>query len=260
MNRKNKLDLLFQNKKRDLLSIFFTAGYPEMDDTARILECTEKYGADLVEIGIPFSDPVADGRIIQDSSMTALRNGMTLARLFSQLDEAVSRVNIPRILMGYFNPIHRFGVEEFCRACRRTGVDGVIIPDLPLEEYNEKYRDFFVSNGLHFILLITPQTSDERIMEISDNTTAFIYMVSGESTTGGGADLESKAGYFKKVREITDKPLLIGFGIKDSETFSTACRYSDGAIVGSSFISALAGGGELEGTIRAFINTIRRLS
>ncbi len=260
MNRKNRLDVLFESKKGDLLSIFFTAGYPGIDDTPEILELTERYGADLVEIGIPFSDPVADGRVIQDSSMAALRNGMTLEYLFSQLEKTDTRVTIPRILMGYFNPIHRYGVEEFCNTCSRTGVDGVIIPDLPLEEYKEKYHNYFVSNGLHFILLITPQTSEERIREIAENSTGFIYMVSTESTTGGATDLENRAGYFKRVRQITDKPLLIGFGIKDRETFSTACRYADGAIVGSSFIDALAGEGDLEGKIRGFIKKIRGIS
>ncbi len=258
MKIENKLDKLFEERRGNLLSLFFTAGYPEIEDTLKVLESSEKYGADLVEIGIPFSDPVADGKVIQESSQVALKNGMTLRRLFMQLEEAEKRVSIPRVLMGYFNPVQRFGVKEFCSACRKTGVDGVIIPDLPLEEYRDHYRSCFVENNLHYILLITPQTSMERIREISENSTGFIYMVSSESTTGGSADLETKAGYFKSVREVTGKPLLIGFGISDSKSFGTACMHADGAILGSSFIRALSGKGEIEEKVRDFIKKIRR--
>lgn len=254
----NRIDQLFQNKATDILSVFFTAGFPNLEDTVQIIEMLQKYGADMAEIGIPFSDPTADGPDIQHSSDAALKNGMSLELLFRQLSGIRKKVTIPLILMGYFNPVYRFGVERFCRKCRETGIDGIILPDLPPWEFNPQYRKVFEENGIHNILLITPQTTDDRILETDRNTGGFIYMVSASSTTGGGKKVSDfHTGYFERVRQLSLKhPRLIGFGISDHATFSNACRYASGAIVGSAFIRALQQEGPLEEKVEKFLKSM----
>jgi tryptophan synthase alpha chain len=255
MNRLQKT--LAQDKK--LLSIYFTAGYPEPEDTISIIKDLEKSGVDFIEIGLPFSDPLADGPTIQESSTIALKNGMTTNRLFEQLKGIRESVEIPLIIMGYFNPILQFGVERFCEKCAETGIDGLIIPDLPVEEYNEKYRDIFEKNGLSNIFLITPQTSEERIRFIDSVSEGFIYMVSTASVTGStkGFSQETRD-YFKRVSAMKLKnPQVIGFGISDEETYEQATEFAKGAIIGSAFIKHLNQNGKSD--IAKFVKNIRPL-
>ncbi|PLX10322.1 MAG: tryptophan synthase subunit alpha [Marinilabiliales bacterium] len=252
----NKLELLFNNKQSDILSIYFTGGYPKLDDTSNIITELEKSKVDLIEIGIPFSDPVADGPVIQYSNSTSIENGMNLALLLNQLSKIKRESKIPKILMGYFNPILQFGVENFCRACKKVGVDGVIIPDLPLIEYELKYQVIFKQYGIHFIFLVSPQTSELRLKEIDQLSTCFIYAVSTNSTTGGAVDFSTQKDYFLRLKKILKNPFLIGFGVKNKETFKTACNYANGAIIGSSFINAISKPGELNENIQQFIQNI----
>lgn len=254
----NRIDQLFKSRKENILSVYFTAGYPNLDDTAEIIRLLENKGVDLIEIGIPFSDPTADGPTIQRSSEKALKNGMNLKLLFEQLRDIRSRINIPLILMGYFNPVMQFGVEEFCRKCEQTGIDGAILPDLPLEEFEQHYRDLFRTHNLHNILLITPQTQPERIRQIDQASSGFIYMVSSSSTTGAGKKVEDfQLDYFNRINSMNlNNPRLIGFGISDHATFANACRYAQGAIIGSAFVKALGESGNLEQSIAGFLNQI----
>lgn len=237
----NRIDRLFQEKKNNILSIYFTAGHPEVNSTPEILAQLEKSGVNMIEIGMPFSDPLADGPIIQDSSTKALKNGMNIKLLFEQLKDIRSKVNIPLLLMGYLNPVLHFGIENFCAKCKETGIDGVILPDLPLDEYEQHYKVIFEKYDIRFIFLITPQTSDERIRIIDSISKGFIYMVSSSSTTGvKTAIAEKQLEYFKRIRAMQLKnPLVIGFGISNKDTFANACQYANGAIIGSAFVKML---------------------
>ncbi|MFZ4263387.1 tryptophan synthase subunit alpha [Sphingobacterium sp. HJSM2_6] len=225
-----------------LLSIYFTAGYPSIDSTLEIASALEKAGADFLEIGFPYSDPVADGPTIQHSSEVALANGMSLKVLFEQLKELRNHVNIPVYLMGYFNPVLQFGVANFCQACKNVGVNGTIIPDLPMYEYEELYQPIFEENGISNIFLVTPQTSEERIRKIDDLSTNFIYLLSSNATTGKKLSIQNQAEtYFKRIKDMDLKnPLVIGFGIHNQETFEKATTYAQGAIVGTAFVKLLA--------------------
>ena len=237
----NRITSLFERKDRNILSVYFTAGYPQLNDTQTIITALEKNGADLIEIGMPFSDPVADGPVIQHSSELALINGMTITKLFSQLNEIRKSISIPLILMGYLNPVMQYGIEEFCKKCREIGIDGTIIPDLPLEIYEAEYKKVFEENSLCNIFLVTPQTPDERIRKIDELSTGFIYLVSSSSTTGvkGSVDNEQVA-YFERIGKMNlHSKLLIGFGISDKASFDRASEYANGAIIGSAFIKAL---------------------
>jgi tryptophan synthase alpha chain len=256
---KNRINELFERKNQNILSVFYTAGYPELNDTVTILELLEQNGVDMAEIGMPFSDPTADGPVIQQSSHQALKNGMSVEKLFSQLKDIRSKVQMPLILMGYFNPVLQYGVDSFCRKCRETGIDGVILPDLPPEEYNAHYRRHFEENNLHFILLITPQTSMERIREIDRQSEGFIYMVSSSSTTGSSVkEADSQTEYFERIKNMNLKnPLLTGFGISDRESFQHACQYAHGAIVGSTFIRSLSHTYTLEEIIKHFTKSLK---
>ena len=228
---------LFDTDKK-LVSIYFTAGFPKLNDTVKIIENLEKSGVDLIEIGLPFSDPLADGPTIQESSTKALRNGMTTELLFEQLSGIRQRVNIPLIIMGYFNPVMQYGVEAFCQQCEDIGIDALILPDLPLREYQLHYKEIFNRHGLDLIYLITPQTPEERIRAIDQMSNSFIYMVSSSSTTGAKAGFsEENQEYFKRVEEMKLKnPTLVGFGISDKNSFDQATSHSQGAIIGSAFI------------------------
>ena len=235
MNRINKK--LQEDKK--LLSIYFTAGYPSLNDTTKIISELEKSGVDMIEIGLPFSDPLADGPTIQASSMQALKNGMTTELLFKQLATIRETVQIPLIIMGYFNPMMQFGVEQFCQKCEEVGIDGLIIPDLPLEIYESEFKDLFEKHGLKNIFLITPQTSDERILKIDALSNSFIYMVSSSSVTGNQVGFnEIQENYFERIASMNLKnPQIIGFGISDKVTFQQATKHQKGAIIGSGFIN-----------------------
>lgn len=259
MNRINEvLNNINANKK--LLSIYFTAGFPEINDTKRIIQDLEKSGIDFIEIGLPFSDPLADGPTIQESSTTALKNGMTTNLLFDQLKDIRESVNIPLIMMGYFNPMLQYGVEKFCKKCQEIGIDGLIIPDLPVDVYNEQYKTTFEKYGLLNIFLITPQTSDERIKFIDSVSNGFIYMVSSASVTGSTRGFgEDTKKYFKRISEMQLKnPQIIGFGINDKETFRDATKYASGAIIGSAFVKYLTANG-IEKT-SSFVSSIRPLT
>ncbi|PNQ73778.1 tryptophan synthase subunit alpha [Hanstruepera neustonica] len=236
----NRINQKLQEDKK-LLSIYFTAGYPNLNDTVRIIQTLEKSDVDMIEIGLPFSDPLADGPTIQASSTQALKNGMTTEVLFNQLKDIRKSVSIPLIIMGYFNPILQYGVEAFCKTCQDIGIDGLILPDLPVDVYTEQYQSTFEKYGLINILLITPQTSNERITYIDAISKSFIYMVSSASTTGvkTGFD-DTQLDYFKRIANMKLKnPLIVGFGISNHETFSQATQFTKGAIIGSAFIKVI---------------------
>ncbi len=255
----NRIDKLFSSKTRNILSVYFTAGYPGVDDTIPIITELDLAGADMIEIGMPFSDPVADGPIIQKSSEKALRNGMSLNLLFAQLEKVRSVTDIPLIIMGYINPFFRFGMENFIKKCSETGIDGTIIPDLPPGEYLESYEKMYESNGLYNIFLISPQTPSDRIRYLDSISRGFLYMVSTSSTTGikKGFD-DSSLEYFRRVEELNLKtPCLTGFGISDKPTFDQACAFSGGAIIGSAFIRALDESSDLSANIRKFVRIIK---
>jgi tryptophan synthase alpha chain len=252
----NRIKQLFDSKKK-ILSIYFTAGYPNKEDTATLIKTLSQQGVDLLEIGLPFSDPLADGPVIQESSTVALQNGMSSEVLFEQLKDIRKEVEIPLIIMGYFNPVMQYGVEAFCKKCNEIGIDGLILPDLPLEEYQQHYASIFENYNLANIFLITPQTSEERIRAIDDASNAFIYLVSTASVTGSqsgfGPDQEA---YFKRIAEMDLKnPLIVGFGIKDQQTFEQATNYTSGAIIGTAFINSITENG-IDG-IPNFIKGIR---
>ena len=255
----NRINNLFETKKENILSVYFTAGFPKLNNTVEIIQLLEKNGVDLIEIGIPFSDPTADGPTIQRSSETALKNGMNLELLFEQLQNIRESVKIPLILMGYFNPVYQIGVERFCAKCAEIGIDGTILPDLPLNEFENEYKRFFVKNGLHNVLLITPQTSENRIKQIDAACSGFIYMVSSSSTTGAGKKVEDfQQSYFERIQNMELKnPRLIGFGISDNATFTNACKYANGAIIGSAFVKSLQSGLNLEESISQFVRDIK---
>ncbi|MEQ8361318.1 MAG: tryptophan synthase subunit alpha [Cyclobacteriaceae bacterium] len=255
----NRINTLFKKNKKELLSVYYTAGFPNLEDTVGIGKLLEEAGADILEIGVPFSDPVADGPVIQASNKTALDNGMTLRLLLEQVTELRPMVKVPIILMGYFNPIFQFGVKAFCEAAVAAGVDGLIIPDLPLLEYQEMYKATFETNGLKNIFLISPTTSEERIRTIDDVSTGFIYAVSSSSTTGAKKDFsKEQRTYFERLKKMKLKnPLLIGFGVSNHDTFAAVCQYSAGAIVGSAFISMLKESSNLESDIPKFVKALR---
>lgn len=254
----NRLDHLFQTKSKNILNVYFTAGYPNLGDTVTIIKELAAAGADLIEIGMPFSDPMADGETIQKSSMQALQNGMTLKILFEQIREVRKHTQVPLVLMGYFNQLMQYGEQRFIDDCVSSGVDGLILPDLPVYEYERDYRKMIEDADLRMSFLITPQTTDDRITAIGKAGNGFIYVVSSSSITGktGGISPEQIA-YFEKVNGLQLKqPKLIGFGISDAETFQTACRYANGAIIGSAFIRALGKGGDVKTTCHEFVKGI----
>ena len=255
MNRINKL---FKEKKNKILSIYFTAGYPNLNDTIEILKTLDECGVDLIEIGMPFSDPIADGPVIQDSSNVAIDNGMNLNILFKQLEEIRDITDIPIVLMGYVNPVYQFGYEKFIKNILECDLDGIILPDLPLDDYINEFKPVFDKENLSFIPLITPNTSEERIRQIDNNSNGFIYMVSSSSTTGKKSTFDNKQiDYFKKIRSLSLKnPTVIGFGISDKESFMQACKYSNGAIIGSKFIQSLSKS-NIKKSIRSFVYSIR---
>ena len=233
----NRIDQKFRENKK-LLSIYFSAGFPNLEDTVPILKKLQTAGVDMVEIGLPFSDPLADGPTIQASSTQAIRNGMTTKKLFSQLEGIRKHITIPLVLMGYFNPMMQYGIEKFCSRCETIGIDGIIIPDLPVDVYHENYKALFDKHGLYNMFLITPQTSEARIKYIDKVSNGFIYMVSSASVTGAKSTFgNTQTEYFKRIASLKLKtPTVIGFGISNQETYKIACDQSKGAIIGSAFI------------------------
>jgi tryptophan synthase alpha chain len=252
----NRINQKLQEDKK-LLSIYFTAGYPKPEDTVSIIQELEKNGVDMIEIGLPFSDPLADGPTIQESSTAALKAGMTTTKLFEQLKGIRETVSIPLLIMGYFNPILQYGVERFCKQCNEAGIDGLIIPDLPVDVYSDNYKEIFEKYGLKNVFLITPQTSEERVRYIDSVSGGFIYMVSSASVTGATSGFgEETRRYFRRISEMELKnPQIVGFGISDNESFQQATKYAKGAIIGSAFIKHLTAEGT--GKISQFVNSIR---
>lgn len=237
----NRINQLFNQQQKDILSIYFCAGFPTLEGTVNTIRALEKKEVNMIEIGIPFSDPMADGPVIQHAATQALKNGMTLKLLFDQLKDIRKKVNIPLVLMGYLNPIMQFGFENFCRTCQETGIDGVIIPDLPFKDYMEEFRPIAGKYDVKVIMLITPETSEERIRLIDEHTDGFIYMVSSAAITGAQKDFNAgKQAYFQRIADMNLRnPRMIGFGISNKQTFETASAHAAGAIIGSKFVTLL---------------------
>ncbi|MDN3670258.1 tryptophan synthase subunit alpha [Echinicola jeungdonensis] len=256
----NRIDQLFENKSKDILSIYFTAGFPELEDTLPVMQSIEEAGADIIEIGVPYSDPVADGPTIQESNMVALKNGMSLKKLFDQLEGFRDKISIPVVLMGYLNPIMQYGIEEFCKKCQEVGVDGLILPDLPMQQYLDEYKSIFDHYNLRNTFLISPQTSEKRVKEIDQYSDGFIYMVSSHSITGAKSGISpEQVAYFERVKALNlSNPRLIGFGISDNSTFAKASSYSNGAIIGSAFIKVLHNSNDLQKDIKNFIQSVKQ--
>jgi tryptophan synthase alpha chain len=254
----NRLTKLFENNRENLLTVYFTAGYPKLDDTETIICSLAESGANIIEIGIPYSDPLADGPVIQESGMAAIDNGMTLQVLFNQLADIRTKTQVPLILMGYFNQLLQYGVDKFLDDCVKTGIDGLIIPDLPLMEYEQFYKDKLTQRNISISFLITPQTEESRILKVDALSTGFIYVVSDSSITGMKTGISNhQISYFERIKSLQlNTPQLIGFGISDRESYLTASKYANGAIIGSAFIKNLKGKNEVDKATADFINLI----
>ena len=254
----NRLTKLFENKRENLLTVYFTAGYPKLDDTETIICSLAESGANIIEIGIPYSDPLADGPVIQESGMAAIDNGMTLQVLFNQLTDIRTKTQVPLILMGYFNQLLQYGVDKFLDDCVKVGIDGLIIPDLPLMEYEQFYKDKLTDRNISISFLITPQTEESRIHKVDALSTGFIYVVSDSSITGMKTGISSQQiRYFERIKSLQlSTPQLIGFGISDRESYLTASKYANGAIIGSAFIKHLKDKNEVDKATADFINLI----
>lgn len=255
----NRINQLFSEKQKDILSIYFCAGFPTLEGTVDTIKALESKGINMIEIGIPFSDPMADGPVIQNAATHALKNGMTLRHLFAQLKDIRKEVQIPLILMGYLNPIMQYGFENFCRSCQETGIDGMIIPDLPFKDYMEDYRPIAEKYDLKVIMLITPETSDERIRLIDEHTDGFIYMVSSAAITGAQKDFNAqKLAYFERIAALNLRnPRMIGFGISNKQTFESASAHAAGAIIGSKFVTLMEGKGNPEAAVDALLEALK---
>ena len=257
MNRINKL---FRTKSSRILNIYCTAGYPSLNSTREVIKALQDSGADMIELGMPYSDPLADGPVIQASSAQAIANGMTINRLFKDLEGFRNEISVPLILMGYMNPALQYGFEKFCEKAAEVGVDGLIIPDLPMHEYETEYEQIISRNGLKFIFLVTPETSDERIRTLDRLSNGFLYAVSSSSTTGSDKSLDQQMGYFEKLKKMKlYNPVLIGFGINSRQTFDAACTYANGAIIGTAYIKVLGQNGiSIPEATKKFIDGIIR--
>lgn len=253
----NRIDQLFAEKSKNVLNVYCTAGYPHVNSTVEVLTALQQNGADLIEIGMPYSDPLADGPVIQQSNMVALDNGMSISLLFEQLQTARETIKLPIILMGYMNPILQYGLAKFCAAAEAVGIDGIILPDLPMYEFETTYKQLFEKHHLKFIFLVTPETGEERIRKIDGLSSGFLYAVSSSSTTGNNKDIADQAEYFEKLQNMQlNNPILVGFGIKDKATFETAGTFTSGAIIGSAYIKALEHSTDIEATTKDFLNSI----
>jgi tryptophan synthase, alpha subunit len=254
----NRLQDLFNNKQNNILNVYCTAGYPQLDSTVPVMQALQNSGVDLIELGMPYSDPLADGPIIQASSTKALANGMTIAKLFDQLRGFRQKIYVPVILMGYMNPVLQYGFERFCQHAADMPVDGLILPDLPEYEFETEYGPIIRRYGLNFIFLVTPETSEERIRKLDSLSTGFLYAVSSSSTTGKDKDMSAVNAYLQRLQNMKLKnPVLVGFGIKDKPSFEAACQYANGAIIGSAFIKALENANDIEQSVKTFISGVR---
>lgn len=253
----NRIEALFSKKKNNVLNIYCTAGFPNLASTNIILQALQNNGADIIEIGMPYSDPLADGEVIQASSHIALQNGMSIDILFEQLKDVRNEIKVPLILMGYMNPVMQYGIEKFCANAAEVGIDGIILPDLPLHEFEQEYKKMFEKYQLSFTFLVTPETSEERIKKIDSLSTGFIYAVSSSATTGNSKPIEAQQGYFKKLQQMNlTNPILVGFGIHNKQTFNAACTHTNGAIIGSAYIKALQANTDIATTTSHFLKSI----
>jgi tryptophan synthase alpha chain len=253
----SKLELVFKEKSKRVLNVYCTAGYPALDSTMKVMESLQKNGADIIELGMPYSDPLADGEVIQVSSIKALANGMNIAVLFEQIKDMRKSISIPVILMGYMNPILQYGFEAFCKKAKEVGVDGLILPDLPLFEFEQSYGKLITENNLDFIFLVTPETPVDRVKKLDSLSNGFLYAVSSSATTGKDKDFNVVAQYLQKLQVMQLKnPILVGFGIKDKATFDAATVHTQGAIIGSAYIQQLTKGGDIETTTSQFLNSV----
>ncbi len=253
----NAIQKLFEKKNKNILSIYFTAGFPQLNDTEIILNALQRHGADIIEIGMPYSDPLADGPVIQCSSMKALQNGMTIKKLFEQLANAKNEIKIPLILMGYLNPVLQYGFKKFCLDAKNARISGIILPDLPILEYEKEYQKVSEEYGLYFIFLITPETSEERIRKIDSLSSGFIYAVSSSSITGKNTDMKAQENYFRRIENMNLKNnILIGFGIRDHQSFHQACQHAAGAIIGTAYIKALENAENIDLVTERFCSSI----
>jgi tryptophan synthase alpha chain len=253
----SRLKELFARKNKKVLNVYFTAGYPELNSTISVMQALEGNGANIIELGMPYSDPLADGEVIQSSGNIALANGMTIDTLFEQLSIMRKTIHIPVVLMGYMNPILQYGFELFCKKAKEVGVDGLILPDLPLFEFEHLYGKTIHDNGLDFVFLVTPETPEDRLRKLDSLSSGFLYAVSSSATTGKDKDFTKVALYLQKLQTMQLKnPVLVGFGIKDKETFDAVCAYSNGAIIGSAYISALSKGTDIEAATADFLKSV----
>ena len=252
-----RLEELFTRKKNKVLNVYCTAGYPQLDSTVKVMKALQDNGADLIELGMPYSDPLADGPVIQASGSKALENGMSIEVLFQQLKDFRKEIHVPVILMGYMNPVLQFGFEKFCQYCADAPIDGLILPDLPEHEFETEYGEIIQRYGLDFIFLITPETSEERIRKLDSLSRGFLYAVSSSSITGSDQDFSAVETYLERLQKMNLKnPILVGFGIKDKHTFDMACSYANGAIIGSAYIKALENTDDIGETTKSFLNSI----
>ena len=253
----SRLTELFKLKNENILNVYCTAGYPQLDSTVTVMQALQDAGADIIELGMPYSDPLADGPVIQASGGVALHNGMTISTLFKQLQDFRLAVNLPVILMGYMNPILQYGFERFCADAAAVGIDGLILPDLPQYEFETEYGAVIKKYGLDFIFLVTPETSEARVKELDALSTSFLYAVSSSSTTGKDKDFNAVERYLQRLQsyDLTN-PVLVGFGIKDKETFQAACKYANGAIIGTAYIKALGNTEDVQKATKAFLETV----
>jgi len=253
----SRLSELFKKQNERVLNVYCTAGFPQLNSTLKVMESLQANGANIIELGMPYSDPLADGEVIQSSGNVAIANGMTIDTLFEQLTDMRNTIHIPVVLMGYMNPILQYGFETFCNKAKEVGVDGLILPDLPLFEFENVYGKPIQDNNLDFVFLVTPETPEDRLRKLDALSTGFLYAVSSSATTGKDKDFSKVALYLQKLQAMQLKnPVLVGFGIKDKETFNAVCAYSNGAIIGSAYISALSKGTDLEATTAEFLKSV----
>jgi tryptophan synthase alpha chain len=253
----SRVNELFGRKRSKVLSVYCTAGFPRLDSTMEVMRVLQDGGADMIELGMPYSDPLADGPVIQASGTRALENGMSIARLFGQLKDLRPSIHLPVLLMGYLNPILQYGFDKFCEAAAAAGVDGLILPDLPIYEYETEYGTLIRKYGLDFIFLVTPETSDERVRKVDALSTGFLYAVSSSSTTGGNRDLGDQEAYFRRLEEMKLRnPVLVGFGVRDRKSWEAACKHTQGAIIGTAYIKAIEGVSDIGKATRDFLGTI----
>lgn len=253
----SRIQELFSRKQNRILNVYCTAGYPQLNSTVPIMKTLQDNGADLIELGMPYSDPLADGPVIQASGSKALENGMTIAVLFEQLKDFRSQINIPVILMGYMNPVLQYGFEKFCSDAAALGIDGLILPDLPEFEFENEYGAIIKKYGLDFTFLVTPETSEERVRKLDSLSSGFLYAVSSSATTGKDKDFTEVERYLQRLQSMQLKnPVLVGFGIKDKETFQSACKYANGAIIGTAYIKMLQEATDIDAGTKTFLNNV----